>query len=234
MEVFEIKQLFKELNKRHNPHQVFNDFLELSALSISNSIDLKNYKVREERYREISKRYTKNELNLFSDILGELAVDLEKPKDVLGDMLMELEEGNKIKGQYFTPFHICLLNAAIAFDEEKLKENGFLVVNEPSCGGGSLIIALYVTMLKRGYNPEKQLKVIARDLDLKSVFMCYIQLSLLGVAAKVEHSNALSCETFSEWKTPEWILGGWQYREPKNQEWNINLEVEANVKLKVV
>jgi len=211
-EVFKIKEIFNELIKRHNPHQVFNDFIELSALSISNSVDFGNLKTREERYTEISKRYNGKELKLFCNAFGELAIKMESPKDILGELLMELEEGNKMKGQYFTPFHICLLSAEIALNEEKLKESGYITVNEPAAGGGALIIALYSTIKKRGYDPQKQLKVIAGDLDLKSVFMCYVQLSLLGVAAIVKHSNALSCETFSEWKTPEWILSGWEYR----------------------
>lgn len=207
--MFEIKQLFKELIKRHNPNQIFNDFLEISALSISNSVDLRNYKTREKRYIEISNKYTRKELKLFSNVLGELAIKMESPRDILGEILMELEEGNKTKGQYLTPFHICLLNAELALDEKRLKEDGFLVLSEPSCGGGALIIAFYLTMKKRGYNPQKQLKVIAGDLDLKSVFMCYVQLSLLGIPAKIHHSNAMSGEIFSIWKTPDWILGGW-------------------------
>lgn len=207
-----MKKLFDKLTKRHNPHQIFNDFLELSALAISNSVDIKNYTDREARYIEISRKYAGGELNTFTEILAKLTVDLEEPKDVLGDMLMQLEEGNSTKGQYFTPFHICLMTAAVSFDENKLIQDGYLIVNEPSCGGGALIIALYVIMKSKGYNPQTQLKVIARDLDLKSVFMCYLQLSLLGVPAKVEHSNAVTGEIFGTWKTPDWILGAWEYR----------------------
>lgn len=234
VEAIKIESLFRKLSKKYNPNQIFNDFLELSALSISNGVDFKNYKAREARYIEVARKYSKDELKIFSSILGELTVSLEEsPRDVLGDMLMELEEGNKIKGQYFTPFHICLLNAELGFDEEKLNEDGYIFINEPSCGGGALVIALYVTMLRRGFNPQNKLKVIARDLDLKSVLMCYVQLSLLGIPATIEHSNALTCEVFSQWKTPEWILSGWEYREVKKQ-YKINLEVGENGQLKMV
>lgn len=206
-----MKKLFDKLTIRHNPHQIFNDFLELSSLAISNSIDCCNYKAREDRYIEISRKYTNDEIKTFTDILAKLTIELENPRDVLGEMLMHLEEGNSKKGQYFTPFHISLLTSRLGFDEEKLKSDGYLVVNEPSCGGGALIIALYVIMKNKGYNPQQQLKVIARDLDLKSVFMCYIQLSLLGVPAKIEHSNATNGEIFSTWITPTYYISGARY-----------------------
>ncbi|MEG0297213.1 MAG: N-6 DNA methylase [Clostridium sp.] len=198
--------LFNKLTKRHNPHQIFNDFLELTSLAISNSTDYKNRNEREIRYLEVSRKYNPEELKIFTEILAKLSIELESPKDILGELLMKLEEGNSTKGQYLTPFHICKMTASIAFDEEKLKQDGYLVVNEPSAGGGALIIALYVVMKEKGYDPQSQLKVIANDLDLKAVFMCYIQMALLGVQAKVQHQNAMTGEIFSIWKTPNWIL----------------------------
>lgn len=205
-----MEDIFRELSKKHSFYQVFNDFLEMSALAISNSVDFQE--IREERFREITKRYTKEENKLFSSILSELAVSLEKPRDILGEMLMNLQEGDKIKGQYLTPYHICKLNAELSFDEEKIKSDGCLYVNEPSCGGGALIIAFYEIMQEKGYNPQNQLKVIARDLDIKAVHMCYIQLSLLGIPAKVEYANALSNEIFEIFRTPYWVLEGWEYK----------------------
>lgn len=79
-----MKELFNKLIKRHNPHQIFNDFLEMSALAISNSVDIKNRDTREARYIEISRKYTAEELKIFTQILGELTVELENPRDVLG------------------------------------------------------------------------------------------------------------------------------------------------------
>lgn len=204
-----MKSIFKELAKRHILHKIFSDFLEISAMVISNSIDLRNYKRREERYLEIVKRYNKDEIRLFANALAELSIELDKPRDILGELLMELEEGNKIKGQYLTPYHICKLNAAIAFDEEKLNKDGLLIVNEPSVGGGALVIALVEIMREKGYNPQSQLKVVCSDLDLKAVHMSYIQLSLLGIPAKVMHANALNGKIFDTFKTPTWILRGY-------------------------
>lgn len=204
--------IFNKLNKRHNYNQTFSDFIELAAISISNKVDKYNYEKRELRFKEISTKYNSDEIRMFSNLLAKLTVEMYNPRDVLGEKLMELEEGNSKKGQYFTPYHICKMKASLAFDEKKLQNEGFLVVNEPSCGGGALIIALYEIMLDKGYNPQQQLKVIADDIDLKSVHMCYLQLSLLGVPANIRYSNAITGEIFDTWKTPNWISGVWDYR----------------------
>lgn len=78
--------------------------------------------------------------------------------------------------------------------------------------GGATIIALVRTMLKRGYNPQKQLFVICGDLDIKAVQMTYIQLSLLGIPAVVKNQDALTLETKSIWYTPTCPLGIWRFK----------------------
>lgn len=201
-----MEKTLRSISKKHSINQVFNDFLEISALSISNSINFVNRKNREKRYLEIVGKYTKDELNLFCKAFALLSEELEKePKDILGELLMKIQEGDSRKGQYLTPNHICKLNAILSIDEEKLKDKNVIELNEPSCGGGSLIIALYNVIKEKGYNPQQKLKVIAKDIDTKSVYMCYIQLTLLGVAAKVIHSNSISGEIYDIWLTPQWI-----------------------------
>ncbi|MCL2637531.1 MAG: hypothetical protein FWD48_04090, partial [Oscillospiraceae bacterium] len=67
-----IKEIIKsimKLSNRHGTHSVFEDFLELSAISLSNSVDLKHYEEREKRYMEIIGGYTKEEVNIFPEIL---------------------------------------------------------------------------------------------------------------------------------------------------------------------
>ena len=43
---------------RHSAWQVFSDFCEMSAISLSNAVDRPHFAKREERYRQIIKRYT--------------------------------------------------------------------------------------------------------------------------------------------------------------------------------
>ncbi|EGT3614885.1 SAM-dependent DNA methyltransferase [Clostridium perfringens] len=199
-----MKNIFKELSEKHGFIQVFNDFLEISTLAISNNTTKDKLLEREARYIEICKKYNKYEIKKFSHILAKLSLELEeKPRDVLGEILMELQEGNKITGQYLTPFHISELQSKLSFIDEKYND-GKIELIEPSCGGGAMIIAHYLTLKDKGINPQKVLNIVAKDLDKKSVFMCYVQMALLGIQGRVEHSNALSNEVFDVYRLPCW------------------------------
>lgn len=202
-------KLFRDLSYNHSSWEVFSDFLEMSAIAISNSSNLINYGSREKRYLEIVKKYTKEECAIFPRILGELVQALtEEVSDVLGEIFMELDLGNKWKGQFFTPYQLSKLMAKLSLEniDEIIEKNGFVELNEPTCGGGSLIIAVSEIMKKKGYNPQTQLRVVGQDLDIKAIYMSYIQLSLLGIPAVLYHGDTISMKVFSEWKTPFWIF----------------------------
>ena len=71
-------KLIEQAAYRHSVWQVFSDFLEMSAISISNSIDPVHREDRERRYMEIVKGYNKAEMNLFPQMLTELVKSLEQ------------------------------------------------------------------------------------------------------------------------------------------------------------
>lgn len=201
---------FHKLQGKRDLWTIYNDFLILSAITISNSIDLVNRKHREEQFLQVESKYSREEMIVFGEILGALTVALETPGDILGELLMELDLGSKLNGQFFTPYHLCELTAQLTIDKDKLineiNEKGYITLNEPASGGGAMIIAFAEAMKSLGFNPQKQLIVTCNDLDIKSVYMTYIQLSLLGIPAIVEHMNTLSLEKYSTWKTPGYIL----------------------------
>ncbi len=210
----EMLKYFKELSYRHNLWKVYSDFLEMSAISIRCCTDI-IYKIKgEKRYKDILDSYNDKEKEMFPKILGELVMALETPGDYLGEVFMELELGNKWKGQFFTPYNLCLLTASVAIQDmkDKIREKGFISLNEPACGGGAMIIAVAQIMREKGFNPQRQLKVIAQDLDQKAVYMSYIQLSLLGIPAQICHANTLSLEVFDVWETPIYAINGWRNR----------------------
>ena len=209
----EIIRQFEKLAKEKDMWQVYRDFLEITAITISNAYDIIHSKEREERYMDIAKTYTPEQLNEFSKIMVMLVLEMEKEsQDILGRVFMELGLGSKWTGQVFTPQHLADILAETTFKEDEIKEKGYMTVNDPAVGGGATIIALVRTMLKRGYNPQKQLFVICGDLDIKAVQMTYIQLSLLGIPAIVKNQDALTMETMSIWYTPTCPLGIWRFK----------------------
>ncbi len=210
-----IIKLIQEIGYRHGTWQVYSDFLELGAIAISNAVDKSQFSEREKRYLETVSKYSKDEVmkitQVFKELISALEVDIE---DVLGRVYQELGLGNKWMGQFFTPFQISLAAGKMMLHDLKdtIKTKGYVTVNEPTVGGGSMILGLCKAMLEEGINYQKHMLVVAQDLDIRAVFMSYIQLSLAGVPAIVIHGNSLLVEERSLWYTPMYVIDGWEYK----------------------
>jgi hypothetical protein len=125
-----------------------------------------------------------------------------------------LELHSRYKGQFFTPQHICDFMGMVALGENDpdINKKGFLSASEPCCGSGAMILGFAKAMQKNGYNFHKQMVITATDVDIKCVYMCYLQLSLYGIPAVVIHGNTLSMEEWSRWYTPVYMLDGWVWK----------------------
>lgn len=193
-----VSRIIKEIESmsgNYSGYEVFSDWIKAAALSISNSTDITHgelWKKREVQYMEIVNKHGQEHMKRFSDMVGMLAIALEeKLEDVLGKIYMEAGLGSKQTGQFFTPFHISCLTSQITIPKAIGKENP-LIINEPSSGGGGMIIAAAKVLKDRGLNFQKCMEVTAQDLDWKGVYMTYVQLSLLGIKAAVVQGNTLA------------------------------------------
>lgn len=219
----ELVNLVNKLGYRHGHWQVFSDFVEMGAISISNAVDLANREKREARYMEVIKRYRPDELQAFPKMLAELTLALEhKPEDVLGRSFHDLELHNKWAGQYFTPYPLCQMMARMTLNdsgdlEARIKERGFLTAQEPACGSGAMVIALAQEMHAAGINYQQHLHTTAIDIDTKCVHMAYLQFALLHIPGIIVHGNSLSLEEYDHWYTPAHILGGWMWKLRREQ-----------------
>lgn len=75
---------------------------------------------------------------------------------------------------------------------DTIDENKKLSLCEPTCGSGGMVIAAAQVLQEKGINYQRVLDVVCQDLDWTAVYMCYVQLSLLGVKAIVAQGNTLS------------------------------------------
>lgn len=196
---------------------VFYDWLELSAISFSNAVDLAQHAAREERYLQIAKRYEASQMARFPKMLAHLVEAMElETSDVLGSMFMGLELGDEWRGQFFTPYPVCLMLAEIALadvsSDTLAERGGFITLQEPAAGAGGMILAAAESLRAKGLNPQAMLCVEAIDIAAPCVWMTYLQLSLLHIPACVVHGNALSLEVRSRWYTPAYVLGFWRNR----------------------
>ena len=194
---FVIKSI-ENMSGRHSPYEVFADWVKMSAISIQNAcvmIHDKVWKDREQQYMLIQKKYAKDEMMTFSNMLAAVTLTFdEKFDDALGDVYMRSGCGNKGTGQFFTPYHISYATAAAGYtnDIKKLSQDNVIEVAEPSCGAGGMIIAIAQLMKDNGLNPQRNMHVTAQDLDWTAVYMTYVQLSLLGIRATVVQGDSLA------------------------------------------
>lgn len=201
----EIANLMKSMALKHNLHNVFRDFCQLGAITISNRVDPEQFEKREARYMQTIKKYNRDEANRFAEMLAILIDGLDKEMaDLLGETYMELEISNKRQGQFFTPMNVAKLMAeiSVADYEAIINEHGHVKVNEPAVGGGVTIIALASALRSKGYNYQKVLKVVCQDIDMDLVHLSYLQLSLLGIDAVVMRGDTLAYKFDSFWYTP--------------------------------
>jgi len=223
---------FTDLCSTKSSWEVWADFITMSAISIANALDQqgKKHDDREREYLNIINRYPKKEQLIFPELLGKLVEALEEDpaQDFLGEMFMSLKLGNHWKGQFFTPYSICQLMAAVTIDDRvrQIKEHGWSGINDPCCGAGALLIAARNEMVKRGFGP-RQMLFVAQDIDRTAALMCYLQLSLLGCAGYVVVADTLTQPSVSPmgslllisptkgqevWLTPAFYDDVWVYR----------------------
>lgn len=190
----EIIRAINSMSGKYSAYEVFTDWIRCGSLAISNSCRLfydKIWKDREQMYMDTLRKYTQGEQKLFMEMFGMLQMALEEDMtDILGQIYMESGMGSKAAGQFFTPYHLSELCARLTVPEPD--ENGKVFLNEPSCGGGGMIIAAAAALRDNGFDYQRNLEVVAQDLDWKSVYMCYLQLSLLGIRAVCVQGNTLA------------------------------------------
>ncbi len=197
------------LDKAKRVNDVFKDFLTLCTCSLAQPF-YRSYEI-EQRYLNTVKQYTKEQAEEFSKLLALLVMSLEeKHQDFLGQVYMQLNLGNVANGQFFTPYHISKLMSEINFIEieNKLKDQEFITLSDPCCGSAGMIIAFAETMKNKGYNYQNQLYVEVIDIDEMCFMMACIQLSLLGVGARVIHGDSLTLNFHKVLYTPFYFVNG--------------------------
>lgn len=222
----EFLRVFKQLTCRHNPWNVWQDYILMTACAISNALDKSHYEYREDLYLKTIARYSKDEQALFPELLAytTMALDENQEQDFLGKIFMNLDLGNDAKGQIFTPYHICELMAKTTLTDavEQVKEQGYITINDPACGAGATLIAGIAEakeqLEKAGLNYQNHVLIFAQDIDMTVGLMCYIQISLLGVAGMVKIGNTLTEPMCSGdkldnyWFTPVYFTDTWTLR----------------------
>lgn len=217
---------FNDLSGSYRTRDVWDDFVVMSACALSNPVDKTHYKERESRYLHIIGKYKKQEQQLFPTLFAQvvMAMELNPEQDFLGRTYTMLGLCDRKRKQVFTPYSVCRMMADITVVNvvNQVRENGYITINDPCCGAGATLIA-GVNAAKRSLheanlNFQNHVLVTAQDIDETVALMCYIQLSLLGVAAYIKVGNTFSepmvsgDSTENYWFTPMYFSDVWSMR----------------------
>lgn len=202
--------------------------MTLSCCSLAQTVYRSD--ILEQKYLNIIKTYTKEQAEEFSKLLAFLVLGLEQEsQDFLGQVYMSLNLGSQANGQYFTPYSVCKFMAEINFTEiESFQNNQLITLSEPCCGSGALIIAFAQTLREHNINYQQKLFVEAIDISEMCFKMPYIQLSLLGIPAKVIQGDSLSLKFQQVLYTPFYFVNGFVWK-LKKQNKVVNNELAKNV-----
>lgn len=213
----EINRLIERLLYRMDRYSVLSDVFEIAAITVSNRFDRRStvYEARENRYKEIIRKYDEDERDVIVKVFTEIYLLLTGMvdrgfDDYLGKLYMMSGTSNSVAGQFFTPYDVSCMCAEVAVDEESLRRsmesNEIITLNEPTCGSGGMILAAVEALHRRGFNYSNNLLVKCGDVDSRCVYMAYLQLSLAAIPAVILHQNALTLETWETWHTPALCL----------------------------
>ena len=135
----EIVKIINRISGKYASTLIFDDWIKLMAIAISNQSDFIHndlWNKREEEYISIAKKYNEDELNKLYKAFAILVNCFEANiNDYLGEIYMKCDMGNKRTGQFFTPFHISKAVSNLIEDIETIKKHEEkIILNEPSVG----------------------------------------------------------------------------------------------------
>lgn len=198
----------------------WSDFLEMSARAFRGNTfpkDSEPWLENEDAYLEIVDRYRRSGSldavrTVYPEILAILTMASQRlDSDVLAQVHSEIASSKNL-GQYFTPYEVARLNAEITIGDlspDNIKKisngKGFVTVGDPTCGSGTMAVAIAEIFHERHLDPAKDLRVYLKDIDIRAVHMAYLNMALRGIPAIVEHGNGLSDQVLSRWVTSQFL-----------------------------
>lgn len=190
---------------RHDTGKLFGDWLELCICSLANG-------QQEQRYLNVAKHYTKDELDTMGQLLGMLILLHEEhtgPRrwyDALGQIYEHLASRSKASrmGQFFTPAGLCDVIARVTVGEDVMTKEQTII--DPACGSGRMLLSAHAANREHGL-------MFAADLDPMCVKMCALNFWLHGIRGEVACMNsitqkwyfALQVHPTANWPSITWI-----------------------------
>ena len=224
--VDDILKLMNKFSGTTSPTEFLSDVFKCGAIAISNKFDRKKYTEREEEYKRTINKYNKSDRQLIADIFANIYILLSNQlyvglDDYLGKIYMLSNTSNSKTGQFFTPYAVSKVCADVAMDDNEVKKHiendSIITMHEPTVGSGGMVLATADTLYnKYHFNISRNLFVECGDIDIRCIYMAYLQLSLAGIPATIYHRDGLSLETWDVWKTPPYLMQYTRFKKYEN------------------
>lgn len=208
------KEFIKELSQmayRRNIVEVFGDAVGMMAAALEKATAHDPDEV-EKRYMSYASRYTKDELAHLAKMLVIVVNALEHQREsFLGPVLEEIGASNTRNGQFLTPASVANMMARANVADVEYTPGKVIRVSDPACGAGVMLIANGEALIQERHVAQCDILLIGGDIDKRACDMTYIELTLLGYAARVDHMDALANKVLSPTR---WTLGYFLHRMP--------------------
>lgn len=215
-----IKQVLDLARGSLNRQEIFDAFLEMAycALAKPAAMSAGRAAALEARYMAQVRRVGAERARRMPELLGLVQIGIYRQCDVLGTAAAELGFLNAWAGQFFTPYEVCRLLAAIQLNDadDIIARRGVVTVDEPAAGSGAMLLAVADELQQRGHDPSQVLAARATDLSWHAYRMCFIQLACRGVPALVRHGDSLRMEVMESAWTPTALRMAWRDSVPLN------------------
>ena len=211
MTTTEFLKKIEPMRYKYGVDRFLSDSFKLWAIKLSNTVDVQNRERRATMAQELENRYSESDVKLIYSMLGDIMaeyasmIDSGEFSDLLGEIYMQSNTSSKQAGQFFTPFNISRLMAAITVADWDLSQD-IITINDPACGSSGTIIAALEYLYQKGIHYTDRVLAVVNDIDDRCGDMSYIQLSLLGVPAVVMRGDTFTQKFTEVWYTPAYIL----------------------------
>lgn len=205
----DFRKILKEIaHKKSDLLSVYRDFCRMAACCLA-------LQTREEEYLEVAKNYTKEELSRIAEAFASLVNEMQAHPftDVLGVYYMEVgaRSVQEARGEFFTPKSVCTVIAEMTVKPEEVKRRGRpITICDPAAGSGGIPLAI-AELLAPGH--VDLMRLTCQDISSLSCDMCYINMTLWGVPAKIIWGDTLRMTVNKVWCNVHWARVGEPFRE---------------------
>ena len=194
------KDFIKELEQmayRHSIVEVFGDVVGMMAAAMWRAT-LLNGDEAEKVYKSFAERYTKEEMSHLQKLLEIVVRALEEKREsFLGPVLEAIGAANQHNGQFLTPACVANVMARCGVSDFEYTPGNVIRFSDPACGAGVTLIATGEAMMHERHVRQSDILLIGGDIDRRACDMTYIELTLLGYAARIDHMDALTMQVLS-------------------------------------